>query len=956
LGISGFAFSMPRISDPSLGKRQEPAKDDLKNGAEETGPEDRSIDGLLETFGRALSKFGDRLLCSVCRSLFKNAAKLPCGHVFCRNCIVQSLSHQERCPDCRAPSTRRQVTDNESMQRIVRCFQTLHPSRHEQNIDASACSWSPSDLTQPESASQVVAMFQKGYANDGDSSSYESDSSSGSDSSHALVASPSVTVGEDDETLQPQESSSTTCHADVSNALVELVLPNAPSPSNPEGPLSQNSNFSDSAGVSQSLLSATNLSNSPDVKTMQPSLASDRSRSSLTEISLQPNSKCEDGELETPEDQSTTKPVPESYEGVLSVGNYVEIRADWSPGKTLDGGFAMVLDIENEGKVNETVTVRLMIGKLTQKITRRRIIKVIEHDQGRPKRTRTPTKIYNQEMLGEYGLSLDFAGRWQKVPKAISPGQESKRGRQKTQKSRRNSARSQKKVEKRRVSASPSVVVENSVDSGLPKGVLESSRLPKVSKRTACREDSRIKKVAKKSLRNTKTTAEEMTAMCSKPRSEKEAEGRLEETNKPSSSPSFEVIDEANEPIARASTPLKRTVQFVLPEDSVQLDSVLPLPGLQSPLGTPSRNSSLSSTAKKKSALKKSSYQRRSSLTKVVVPGVENKREEAKDDLDKHTKTSRSRKKRNRKESGLLSPDSCLANSSTTVQKKQKSAAKANASRLEAVVLCMGISKEKREGLKELLGADLNGKINTNLRQCEIHPPSHIVIKSDSPASTKTFSSSAERMKKDFMIHRPTLAFFHGIMSGAWIVDDSWIDGCVKSKSWVDPAAFEIEGVTTGKTVLRGGPGRARMARIQSQSTNTAGIANDPIPRTPGLFDGYTFFVHGSMKGPMKRHELESLLRLGDGRAFDMDRVLDKTTNSKHSFILVCNGETLPQHIIDMARNHLLSIVDVDWALDSISNYQIMGVRKYSIDIDQAEAAIQASLSSSRRRRSNRNR
>ena len=46
---------------------------------------------------------------------------------------------------------------------------------------------------------------------------------------------------------------------------------------------------------------------------------------------------------------------------------------------------------------------------------------------------------------------------------------------------------------------------------------------------------------------------------------------------------------------------------------------------------------------------------------------------------------------------------SCLANSSTTVQKKQKSAAKANASRLEAVVLCMGISKEKREGLKELL-------------------------------------------------------------------------------------------------------------------------------------------------------------------------------------------------------------------------------------------------------------
>merc|ERR1711991_132527 len=110
-----------------------------------------------------------------------------------------------------------------------------------------------------------------------------------------------------------------------------------------------------------------------------------------------------------------------------------------SPGKTLDGGLGMILDIANEGKVNEIVTVRLMIGKVTQKITRARIIKVIEHDEGRPRRTRTPTKIYNQERFGEYGNLQTSPVRWQKLPKTMAPGQDSKRKR-----SRRNSGSKKK--------------------------------------------------------------------------------------------------------------------------------------------------------------------------------------------------------------------------------------------------------------------------------------------------------------------------------------------------------------------------------------------------------------------------------------------------------------------------------------------------------------------------------
>jgi len=39
--------------------------------------------------------------CSVCLRLLHEPATLPCGHSFCRRCLITCLDHQPRCPSCR---------------------------------------------------------------------------------------------------------------------------------------------------------------------------------------------------------------------------------------------------------------------------------------------------------------------------------------------------------------------------------------------------------------------------------------------------------------------------------------------------------------------------------------------------------------------------------------------------------------------------------------------------------------------------------------------------------------------------------------------------------------------------------------------------------------------------------------------------------------------------------------
>lgn len=52
----------------------------------------RSVKGL-----RALDEFE----CVLCIKLLYDPVTTPCGHTFCRQCLIRSLDHNNKCPFCR---------------------------------------------------------------------------------------------------------------------------------------------------------------------------------------------------------------------------------------------------------------------------------------------------------------------------------------------------------------------------------------------------------------------------------------------------------------------------------------------------------------------------------------------------------------------------------------------------------------------------------------------------------------------------------------------------------------------------------------------------------------------------------------------------------------------------------------------------------------------------------------
>ena len=59
--------------------------------------------GLSAPDERAVSLFGAELYCSLCNDLFVDPAVVPCGHSFCRACILERIvSGNDKCPACLA--------------------------------------------------------------------------------------------------------------------------------------------------------------------------------------------------------------------------------------------------------------------------------------------------------------------------------------------------------------------------------------------------------------------------------------------------------------------------------------------------------------------------------------------------------------------------------------------------------------------------------------------------------------------------------------------------------------------------------------------------------------------------------------------------------------------------------------------------------------------------------------
>eukprot|EP01061_Rhynchopus_euleeides_P013071 TRINITY_DN2291_c0_g2_i1.p1 TRINITY_DN2291_c0_g2~~TRINITY_DN2291_c0_g2_i1.p1 ORF type:complete len:425 (+),score=122.46 TRINITY_DN2291_c0_g2_i1:61-1275(+) len=56
---------------------------------------------------RELEPLKQEMKCKVCMMMFDEPSTLPCGHIFCKNCILQNLNSSPFCPLCRHKYTRR---------------------------------------------------------------------------------------------------------------------------------------------------------------------------------------------------------------------------------------------------------------------------------------------------------------------------------------------------------------------------------------------------------------------------------------------------------------------------------------------------------------------------------------------------------------------------------------------------------------------------------------------------------------------------------------------------------------------------------------------------------------------------------------------------------------------------------------------------------------------------------
>ena len=338
------------------------------------------LNEAIEIFATSLSRIGDQLLCPICRSLYKCAARLPCGHAFCRECINTCVGYQPKCPECRAPATRRNVSDYECMQRIVRNFQKLHYSGS--TSGNAGANFSPSMLTQPETASQLVAAFRGGL------DEYLVDKSSSEDPAEDLfdrlitndnVPLVSPHASQTHSEIKDTDVGSTGCKNTIQSPNVVEEVINL----NDKEIVVENTDGSNSSGKMD-------IGNKSVTEPEFLSISSADANSSTTV-----------GPLQTEEEvnpEEVNEKLPEEFDGPLHVGDCIILRPDWSPGNTLDGGQGIIMDIEND----EFFVVRLILSKRTQRVTRRRIIEKIEdiNSRRRPRRKRKPPTVYEPELSG----------------------------------------------------------------------------------------------------------------------------------------------------------------------------------------------------------------------------------------------------------------------------------------------------------------------------------------------------------------------------------------------------------------------------------------------------------------------------------------------------------------------------------------------------------------------------
>ena len=753
------------------------------------------LNEAIELFAASLSRIGDQLLCPICRSLYKCAARLPCGHAFCRECINTCVGYQPKCPECRAPATRRNVSDYECMQRIVRNFQKLHYSGS--TSGNAGANFSPSMLTQPETASQLVAAFRGGL------DEYLVDKSSSEDAAEDML---DRLITNDNEPLVSPHASQTNSEINDTDVGSSGCKNTIQSPNVVEEVLDLNDeeivvantddpNSSDKMTIGNASLSKPDFLSIPAAED-----------NSSTTVGLPPT------EEEVNQEELNEK-LPEEFDGPLHVGDCIVIRPDWSPGNTLDGGQGIIMDIEND----ELFVVRLILSKRTQKVTRHRIAEKIEdiNSRRRPRRKRKPPTVYEPELYGLKDVVYHMA---------YQDGS-----------SKRKAARAKKK-----------------------KCTTQNATFERSFPRHFSKEDARNQEGDSSSNTNERISEVKKLLVSKKKKKKSKKRRRL-------------------------------SVTFALPSDRTEEEEAN---ADQLSQGDTEKAGS-SSSVFKQTDIESSA----NASTSIYKP-------------KKLRSTLKRKKKRNGSHDISSSKENAMPSLKCTTPRKCSTSN-------DVVLMFVG------SGVKHLIeiGREacraLGGRVNMTLSQCDAYRPTHIVVKSN-----RKPDDNCDLMNLNKKINLSKL--YHGILIGAWVVDEKWLFACKDEMKWVDEAKFEIQGDATNPSCISGGPKRGRMALQDAAFGASSSTA---------IFDGLTFFVSGSTKNePVKRHELELLLRVGDGRVFPLERISDKANDNENCFLLIRNStELVPDIVLKLVIEQKLNILRMQWVYDSIFNFQRMNHQDYVI-------------------------
>jgi hypothetical protein len=164
--------------------------------------------------------------------------------------------------------------------------------------------------------------------------------------------------------------------------------------------------------------------------------------------------------------------------------------------------------------------------------------------------------------------------------------------------------------------------------------------------------------------------------------------------------------------------------------------------------------------------------------------------------------------------------------------------------------------------------------------------------------------------------------------SGKWVVSFQWVVDSMQAGVWLDEELYEVQGDAKCTTLVPGGPKRARLA-----------FAN----KTGGVFSGIKIYI-GKKKLNPNNKEYIYLLRCADGSVYEqLEHSLVHLTKKCATSEEALKREQATQHILicdrvdrrakELIEQGVLTAVTEEWASDSLSNFYLMGLESYKVQL-----------------------